>query len=296
MSRGAKGAREKALQFLREVPRISINNIKSAPRANQNIIVKKRGRGQSGKEHGWGASARQKLYFGPLGYESGSTPIQRQVTYERSYNYGIHSQRQYPEISLSKIQLMIDTGRLDAQAPIDLAALCGTKVLYLKPDQNQFGFNLTSEGMDTFDAKVNIEVQFASEQAIAAVERAGGRITTAYYDLHSVIAAINPIKFFLSGAPIPKRLTPPQQLMRYFISASNRGYLADPSLVAEDRLVLAQKYGYELDEDENPPSFMQETKDPRQIFYGLEPGWIVNLPEGIIYKPTDPGLEEHYNN
>ena len=38
---------------------------------------------------GWGSSARQKLYFGPLGYESGSSPIQRATSFERSYNYGL---------------------------------------------------------------------------------------------------------------------------------------------------------------------------------------------------------------
>jgi len=292
MSRGSKGAREKALQFLREVPRLSVNNIKGIPTTKHPNKV--RGRGQRGKQQGWGDSARQKLYFGPLGYESGSTPIQRKTSYERSYNYGLHAQRQFPEISLGKIQLMIDTGRLDAKAPIDLAALVGTKVAYINPPANQFGFNLTSEGMDSFDAKINLEVQFASEQAIMAVERAGGRITTAYYDLHSVLAMVDPIRFFLSGAPIPKRLTPPHQLLRYFINAANRGYLSDPALVAEDRLVLAQKYGYELAEEETQPSHMLETKDPRQIFYGLEPGWIVNLPEGVIYKPSDPSLEQFY--
>lgn len=38
------------------------------------------------------------------------------------------------------------------------------------------------QGADVFAAKINIEVQRASEGAIAAVERNGGVITTSFYD------------------------------------------------------------------------------------------------------------------
>ena len=113
---------------------------------------------------GWGSSARQKLYFGPIGYESGSNPIQRKTSFERSYNYGLRTERQFPPLSLAKLQLMIDTGRLDTEAPIDMATLTGTKLVRINPNKNQFGFNLVSEGMDNFTAKINIEVQWASEQ------------------------------------------------------------------------------------------------------------------------------------
>lgn len=54
-------------------------------------------------------------------------------------------------------------------------------------------------GIDCFKAQVNIEVQYANEQVIAAVERNGGTITTAFYDLKSVFALSNPKKFFLKG-------------------------------------------------------------------------------------------------
>ena len=88
---------------------------------------------------GWGSSARQKLYFGPLGYESGSSPIQRLTSFERSYNYGLRYQRQFPTITLEQIQLMVDTNRLDPSKPVDMAALCGTKVAYIDPNKNHFG-------------------------------------------------------------------------------------------------------------------------------------------------------------
>lgn len=52
--------------------------------------------------------------------------------------------------------------------------------------------------------------------------------------------------------------------------------------------VLAQKYGYELPKIEDDPQYemFNETKDPKQIFFGLEPGWVVNLAERAIIKST----------
>ena len=39
---------------------------------------------------------------------------------------------------------------------------------------------------------MNLEVQWASESSIAAIERNGGVITTAYFDFNSVRALVNP--------------------------------------------------------------------------------------------------------
>lgn len=50
-----------------------------------------------------------------------------------------------------------------------------------------------------FKAKVNIEVQYASEQVIAAVERNGGIIRTAFYDIFSVACLSDPETFFKKG-------------------------------------------------------------------------------------------------
>ena len=40
--------------------------------------------------------------------------------------------------------------------------------------------------------------------------------------------------------------------------------------------------------------FLRESKDPRQVFYGLEPGWLINLADKEIYKPQDPELIDYY--
>lgn len=51
--------------------------------------------------------------------------------------------------------------------------------------------------------------------------------------------------------------------------------------------MLAQKYGYTLPKIEDDPDYgmLMETKDPRQIFFGLQPGWVVNVPDSTIIKP-----------
>lgn len=48
----------------------------------------------------------------------------------------------------------------------------------------KFTFSMLSlfQGADIFAAKINIEVQRASEGAVAAIERNGGVITTSFYD------------------------------------------------------------------------------------------------------------------
>lgn len=107
--------------------------------------------------------------------------------------------RQYPPLTLLNLQKLIDLDRLDTSRPIDLVSLLNTGVYKINPDDHHFGVNLTDEGADLFKAKVNIEVQWASELVIATIERNGGTITTAYYDPHSLQAMVNTKKFFERG-------------------------------------------------------------------------------------------------
>lgn len=107
--------------------------------------------------------------------------------------------REYPPITLQQLQTLVETGRVDISKPLDLAALCNTKLFNLSPLEKQFGFQLTDEGLDNFQCKLNIEVQHASEQVIAAIEKNGGVITTAYYDPASLMALRDPMKFFARG-------------------------------------------------------------------------------------------------
>ena len=48
-------------------------------------------------------------------------------------------------------------------------------------------------------------------------------------------------------------MLPPPDVIEYYTNAKNRGYLADPEDIARERVILAQKYGYELPDVNNDP-------------------------------------------
>ncbi|XP_012262671.2 39S ribosomal protein L15, mitochondrial [Athalia rosae] len=289
-----KHGRELALSMLRALPRVCLRNIRDNPGSKQNG---KRGRGQHGGDyHGAGnKGSGQRQNFMRLGYETGNNPFYLRFGREPYYK-GHHLRREYPPLSLHRLQTLIDTNRLDASKPIDLTALLNTGILSIIPHRRHAGIQLTDEGADIFKAKVNIEIQWASEPVIAAIERNGGVITTSYYDQHSLYAAIDAEKFFLRGEAIPRRMLPPADCLEYYSSAESRGYLADPEKVSQERLVLSQKYGYILPKIEDDPQLpmLSERKDPRQIFYGLEPGWVISLKDKAILKPKAEYLKEFY--
>lgn len=98
--------------------------------------------------------------------------------------------------------MLIDTNRIDPSKPIDLVTIMNTGLFKMSPDERHYGVNLTDEGADIFNVKVNIEVQWTSELVIATIEKLGGVITTAYYDQHSLQAMMDAKKFFERGKNI----------------------------------------------------------------------------------------------
>jgi len=279
---------EKALHLLRYLPRISLNNLSPNPYLKKKSFK----RGQYRPREKINKSNRENLRYWPVGYEGGRTPFYLKIPIENYYK-NHKTRRQYPPLSLFQLQLMIDTGAINPEEPIDLTSLCNTNFYHINHMFNHFGVHLTDEGINDLKSKINIEVQYAREPVIAAIERNGGVITTAFYDINSLIALYKPLKFFQKGEPIPKRLLPPEDAIEYYTDPKNRGYLADPLLVAKERQLLAQKYGYELPDIESDP-IMKLRKDPRQVFFGLEPGWVVNLRDKQILRPTDQELIEYY--
>lgn len=289
-----KHGRDLALSMLRTLPRICLSNIRDNPGSRKKP---KRGRAQhGGDKHGAGnKGSGQRQNFMRIGYETGNTPFYLRFGREPYYK-GHHLRRQYPPLSLNQLQMFIDTNRVDQSKPIDLVTLINTGLYNFKILWKHSGVHLTDEGADEFKAKVNIEVQWASEPVIAAIERNGGVITTSYYDPHSLFAMQDVDQFFTTGNPIPRRMLPPTDCLEYYSSAATRGYLANPEEVSKERLVLAQKYGYELPKIEDDPDYemLIQRKDPRQIFYGLEPGWVVSLMDKAILKPKAEYLKEFY--
>ncbi|XP_059580077.1 large ribosomal subunit protein uL15m isoform X2 [Alligator mississippiensis] len=231
-----------------------------------------------------------------LGFEGGQTPFYLAIP-KYGYNEGHSLRRQYHPLSLRRLQYLIDLGRLDPTQPIDLTQLTNSRGVTIQPLKRDYGVQLVEEGADIFSAKVNIEVQMASELVVAVIEKNGGIITTAFYDQRSLDIVCKPVPFFLRGQPIPKRMLPPEDLVRYYTDPKNRGYLADPSKVLEARLELGKKYGYVLPDMTKDELFqmLSTRKDPRQIFFGLAPGWVVNMSEKKILKPVDERLLKYYS-
>lgn len=289
---------EKALLMLRNLPRIGLNTIRDLPVAAKNRKAQhKLPRGKDAK-YKLGADHKgqaERMSRPRIGFAK-STPGYLRVPKEYYYE-GHHLQKKYKPISLLQIQRLIDLGRLNPDEPIDLTTVCNTKVIMIDPSAKEFGIHLTDEGADLFKAKINIEVQWVvSEVTIAAIERNGGLITTKFYDRECVRAMSDCENFFKSGKPIPRNDTPPLNSLEYYSSAVNRGYLAKPEQIRLERLNLAQKFGYDLPDlslDEKKEMFSRR-KDPRQIWYGLEPGWVVNLKDKTVLKPTGQEWIDYY--
>lgn len=138
---------------------------------------------------------------------------------------------------MDQLQLMIDTNRLDTSKPIDLVQICNCGLFDLQPASRQYGFQLKDEGIEKFKSKIHIEVQHASELVISTIERFGGVIRTAYYDMDALVAMKDTELFFQRGVPIPDRKIPPQDAIEYYTDPKTRGYLADPEAISNERLV-----------------------------------------------------------
>lgn len=289
---------EKALQMLKSLPRVGLNTIRDLPvsaknrKAQHGLPRGKDAKYKLGANHKGQAErmSRPRIGFGK------TTPGYLRIPKEYYYE-GHHLQKQYKPISLMQIQRLIDLGRLNPNEPIDLTSICNTKIIMIDPALKEYGIQLTDEGADIFKAKINIEVQWVlSELTIAAIEKNGGIITTKFYDRECVRAMSDPLKYFMTGKPIPKNDTPPLNSIEFYTSAVNRGYLSSPEQIRLERLNLAQKFGYELPDLslEKNKSMFEMKKDPRQIWYGLEPGWLVNMEDKSVLKPADKEWIEYY--
>ncbi|CEF65526.1 39S ribosomal protein L15, mitochondrial [Strongyloides ratti] len=288
-SSSTKNAVERALKYVSSTSRIKLQDLRDNPGAR----VSGRQLKKAHNQHGHTIGELQHAAKPPLGWVWGDffRPWHRMFPGEKHFNGDINLRREYPPISLIELQRLIDLNWIDTNKLIDITTLCNTRRIVIDPSQRQFGVQLNDEGGEVFVAKVNLEVQWASEYTIAMIEKNGGTIRTAYYDLNSLECAVDPKKWFLSGKPIPPRKAPPQSLMLYYTNPRNRGYLADPKEVEKDRIELAKKYGYELPDSTGKAN---EIKKPTEVFMGIESGSIVSLTDKKVFIPKDPILKKYY--
>ncbi|KAB7494237.1 39S ribosomal protein L15, mitochondrial [Armadillidium nasatum] len=207
----------RAFDLLSKLPRVALDNVKNNPDAK----TKRRTKRKNHHNHKRGTGKRQRIL--PLGYEMGNFPFHLRFR-SQNWNEDVRIKLSYCPLPLKMLQQLIDLGRIRTDIPVDACQLSQSGMLpELCPMEKEGGYLLQDEGIDVFKAEVNLEVQWATEPIIAAIERTGS------------------------------------------------------------------KYGYELPDIKKSPKYnlLIQRKDPRQVFYGLQAGWVVSLKDKLILKPKD---------
>ncbi len=124
------------------------------------------GKGKTSARGGKGQTARSGVALN--GFEGGQTPLHRRLP-KRGFNNKIF-RKDFKVINLGRLQAALDDGKLKPDGTLDGAALVSSGVLRRLGD----GVRLLAKG--ELRVAITIEVAGASKAAIAAVERAGGRV------------------------------------------------------------------------------------------------------------------------
>jgi large subunit ribosomal protein L15 len=124
------------------------------------------GIGKTGGRGGKGQTARAGVRLG--GFEGGQMPLHRRLP-KRGFNK--RNRRVFNEINIGRLQQAVDEGRIDAAAPVDVAALVAAGIFRRRLD----GVRLLGDG--ELKAKLALTVDHATAGAKAAVEKAGGSVT-----------------------------------------------------------------------------------------------------------------------
>ncbi|MEM9468753.1 MAG: 50S ribosomal protein L15 [Pseudomonadota bacterium] len=104
------------------------------------------------------------------GFEGGQMPLYQRLP-KRGFNNP--SAKKCVELSLARLQQAIDKKMIDTKGTIDEAALVSGKVIKNAKD----GVRLLAKGEIT--SKVTLKLSHATKGAIAAVEKAGGKVEIA---------------------------------------------------------------------------------------------------------------------
>jgi large subunit ribosomal protein L15 len=123
------------------------------------------GKGKTGGRGVKGQKSRSGVAI--KGFEGGQMPLHMRLP-KRGFNKP--NRKAWAEINLGRLQKAIDDGKIDASKAIDTAALIGAGLVRRELD----GVRLLAKG--ELKAKVEITVAGASKSAIAAVEKAGGKV------------------------------------------------------------------------------------------------------------------------
>jgi large subunit ribosomal protein L15 len=124
------------------------------------------GLGKTAGRGGKGQTARKG--GAKAGFEGGQMPIYRRLP-KRGFKK--HNPVAYNEVNLARVQVAIDSKKLDANATVTAASLHAAGVI---TKLAAGGVRLI--GTEKFTAKLSFEVYHATKGALAAVEKAGGSV------------------------------------------------------------------------------------------------------------------------
>lgn len=147
---------------------MKLNEIKDNPGATKDRIRVGRGIGSGkGKTSGRGVKGQKSRSGVSIkGFEGGQMPIYRRLPKRGFKNYFA---KEFAVVNLDTLQKAVDAGKLSAGS-IDIDALVNAGVITKKLD----GVRLLARGAIT--TGITISVNSASKAAIAAIEKAGGKV------------------------------------------------------------------------------------------------------------------------
>ncbi len=149
---------------------MKLNELSDNPGARKGRMRVGRGIGSGkGKTCGRGVKG-QKSRTGVAikGFEGGQMPLHQRLP-KRGFNNARFA-RQCSIVNLGRIQKALDAGKLDASKPVDTDALVAAGVARRARD----GVRLLAKG--ALSSSLEFHVAGASASAIAAVEKAGGKV------------------------------------------------------------------------------------------------------------------------
>ena len=123
------------------------------------------GMGKTGGRGGKGQTARSGVRI--KGFEGGQMPLHRRIP---KRGFKPPHQKAWQVVNLGALQKAIDENRIDAGQPIDASAMQAAGLFKNASD----GVRLLGKG--EIKTKIEVKVAGASASAIAAVEKAGGKV------------------------------------------------------------------------------------------------------------------------
>lgn len=147
---------------------MKLNELRDNPGATKNRIRVGRGIGSGKGKTGGRGYKGQKSRSGVAinGFEGGQMPIYRRLPKRGFKNYFA---KEFAVVNLDTLQKAVDSGKLNASS-VDVDALMNVGIITKKLD----GIRLLARGAVT--TSITISVNSASKAAVAAIEKAGGKV------------------------------------------------------------------------------------------------------------------------